>query len=264
MARLARIRVYPVKSLDPLSLETATVGTNGGLSHDRRWAIEDETGCVINGKRTAAMHRIASSFDPHSDTLTVGIRAAEDRQRFDLETNRAGLEGWLSEYFGQPTRLRRNDDGGFPDDTTASGPTVVSTATLETVASWFELPIESARRRFRANLEVDGVTPFWEDRLVGRGGQPVRFRIGDVAFDGVTVCQRCVVPTRDPDTGERTDGFRKGFVQMREETLPEWAARDQFDHYYRLMINTTVPEPSWGEPIRVGDAVEVESRPRPR
>lgn len=260
MARLARIRVFPVKSLDPVSLDTARIGTNGGLSLDRRWQIEDEDGRVLNGKRTPVVHRIHSRFGPDAGAVTLGLRHSETRGQFDLDADRTDVEGWLGDVFERPVSLRRNDDGGFPDDTDASGPTVVSTATLETVASWFALPVESVRRRFRANLEIDGVPAFWEDRLVGPGGQPVRFRIGEVSFDGVNVCQRCIVPTRDPDTGERTDGFRERFLERREATLPEWAPRDQFDHYYRLMVNTTVPEGSWGGSIAVDDAVEVEPR----
>lgn len=50
------------------------------------------------------------------------------------------------------------------------GPSVVSTATVETIASWFDgTRVESPRRRFRANFEISGVPAFWEDRLVGDG-----------------------------------------------------------------------------------------------
>ncbi|MFC7176929.1 hypothetical protein [Halosegnis marinus] len=70
-------------------------------------------------------------------------------------------------------------------------------------------------------------------------------------------CQRCAVPTRDPDTGEETPGFRERFVERREATLPEFAARGRYDHYFRLMVNTRVPRETVGERVAVGDGIEV-------
>jgi len=66
---------------------------------------------------------------------------------------------------------------------------------------------DQTRARFRANLEVDGVPPFWEDQLYGQRGTTVRFSIGDFLFDGVNPCQRCVVPARDPITGQDNQDF---------------------------------------------------------
>lgn len=267
--RLARIAVFPVKSLDPEYVERTTVGAAGALEPDRRFAIVDADGEYVNGKREQQVHRLRSEFDLESETLA--IRVGEDgstdrrerfdfdggRQRFDLDADRAALADRLSEYFGYPVELRRDDDGGYPDDERAHGPTVISTATLKVVASWFPaLSVESVRRRFRANLEVAGVPAFWEDRLYGPEGEAVRFRVGDVAFRGMGPCQRCVVPTRDPWTGEATAGFRETFLARREATLPAWAEPSRFDHYYKLMVNTDVPEGEWGGEVAVGDAVE--------
>ncbi len=138
-------------------------------------------------------------------------------------------------------RLVENCETGFPDDLDAPGPTIVSTATLVAVAEWFPgLTVDEARRRFRANLEIDGVEPFWEDRLYGRDGEPVRFRIGDVEFFGTNPCQRCVVPTRDSQTGDVLSDFQKQFATQRESTLPVWAERSRFNHFYRLAVNTRV------------------------
>jgi len=120
------------------------------------------------------------------------------------------------------------------------GPSVISTATLRTVADWFdELTVEGVRRRLRANVEVGGVEPFWEDRFVGADAPA--FEVGGVRFEGVTPCGRCVVPQRDPDTGDPTPGFREQFVRRREETFPDWADADAFDHYYSLMLIARVP-----------------------
>jgi uncharacterized protein YcbX len=164
--------------------------------------------------------------------------------------------------------LRFDRGRGFPDDTDASGPTLISTATIREVASWFDgIDEEGMRRRLRANLEVGRVPPFWEDHLFADRDHVVPFTVGDVTLEGVNPCQRCVVPSRDPDTGAETEGFRRRFVRRREETLPAWSGGDWFDHSFRLMVNTRPPADSAvaGREIRVGDRITVgEARPRDR
>ena len=275
MTFLERILVHPIKSLDATSVSSARIVENGGLEWDRRYAIVDEDGNFVNGKREPRIHRLRSSFDLERETVALWEYGASgegtevnapdtswlDDQTFHLEVDRAELDGWLSAFFDEPVALVRDDEGGFPDDTDASGPTVIATATLEAVASWFDagagLDVEGIRRRLRPNLEVGGVVPFWEDRLYDRPGRVVPFDVGQVHLRGVNPCQRCVVPTRDPDTGEPTEGFQRRFLERREATLPTWANRAWFDHYFRLMVNTSVPESSWGERLAVGDDLVV-------
>ena len=112
------------------------------------------------------------------------------------------------------------------------------------------------RLRFRANLEVDGVEPFWEDRLFRTDSTPQPFRIGRVMFEGINPCQRCVVPSRDPSTGDVWPEFTRRFATLREQHLPEWAARERFNHFYRLTTNTRGAGESGGV-IRVGDLIEL-------
>ena len=261
---LDRIVVYPVKSLDPHdTLGRVAVRADGGLAYDREFAIVEETGEYVNGKREPAVHRLRSWFDPEAARLT--LRGPDgDPAAFDLEETGA-IEAWLTEYFGRPVELRRADGGGYPDHTTASGPTVVAEATLEAVASWFDgIDAVEMARRLRPNLVVADVEAFWEDRLYADRDRTVAFRVGDCEFLGANPCQRCVVPTRDPETGEPTPGFRERFVEKRRETLPAWADRTWFDHHFRLMATTFAPESTVGEELRVGGEVEIlGERPRP-
>jgi uncharacterized protein YcbX len=260
---LSRIAVYPVKSLDPHELATATVREAGGLSYDREFAIHDGDGEHVNGKRERAVHRLRSSFDPAGPSLVLREHGTERTGRFDLRGDRGGLAAWLTDYLGYEVSVRRDDTGGFPDDTHAAGPTVVSTGTLAAVADWFEVDREEAFRRLRPNLVVDAPR-FWEDRLYASTDRErvVGFEVGDVAFEGVNPCQRCAVPGRDPDTGEETEGFRERFVERRRETLPSWAGTAWFDHHFRLMVNTRVPQASVGGTLSVGDPVTVGAESR--
>lgn len=275
---LERIAVHPVKSLDPEYPERVELVERGALAGDREYAIVDAppdqphdratasvggTGDYMNGKRTDAVHRLRSSFDSETRTLELRVQgdeqSDEEAREFDVETDdHADLNDWLSDYFGQPVSVRREPAGGYPDDDEVPGPTIISTGTLREVASWFpEIGLDGARRRFRASLEIGGVPAFWEDRLYADRGEVVAFEIGDVRFEGVQPCARCVVPGRNPDTGDTTEGFRETFLKKREETLPEWADSDRLDHYYQLMVNTRVPESEWGEEIAVGDEIRI-------
>jgi uncharacterized protein YcbX len=64
-------------------------------------------------------------------------------------------------------------------------------------------------------------------------------------------------PTRNPDTGEEDGDFRERFIRKRRETRPEWLDSDRFDHDFRLMVITDVPESEIGEMIETGDRAEI-------
>ncbi len=258
MPFLARIAIYPIKAMGPVFVDEARLLRSGALEHDRAIGLFDAEGKFVNGKRFSAIHRLRLTLDPTLRTIDASVAPAETHRVFHLDQNRAELEAWLSEYFGFPVNIRENSAAGWPDDTDSPGPTLISTATLREVASWFPgLTVEQARVRFRTNLEIDGVEPFWEDRLFGPAGTLVSFRVGDARIDGVNPCQRCVVPPRDPFTGENYPDFSNTFRARREQTLPPWAQRSRFNHFYRLAINTRVAEDQSGRVMRVGDRVDV-------
>jgi len=155
-------------------------------------------------------------------------------------------------------QLQQNTTMGFPDDTNSPGATIISTATLTEVASWFSgISIDEMRRRIRANIEIDGVPPFWEDRLFTNNGEIVSFRVGDVKFLGINPCQRCVVPTRDSYSGEVYPNFQKIFGQKRQATMPTWVNKAQFNHFFRLSVNTRVPVSAAGKMIALGSSIKI-------
>ncbi|MFB6293010.1 MAG: MOSC domain-containing protein [Halonotius sp.] len=258
------ISIYPIKSLDGRSVQRVEIVTNGGLAGDREYALFDSDGNYVNGKNDRQVHPIRASYDgdgARAESVTLST-PEQDATRFDLGAvdgdEAAALTDWLREWFGYPVTLDRNREGGFPDDTTASGPTIISEATIETVAGWFDdVDPEGMRRRLRPNIVLGGVPAFWEDHLFADRNSRVRFAIGDAEFLGVNPCQRCVVPSRDPDTGDEIEDFNKTFIEQRRATMPDWSGGDWFDHEFRLMVNTAVPEASWGETIAVGDELTV-------
>lgn len=250
-----RITVYPVKSLDGVDVPQADVLPSGVLAFDRRWAMIDAEGNFVNAKRTPRIHELATEFDLARAEITIRSRGPSAAVTFSLIHETTELGRWLSDFFDTEIRLIENEEVGHPDDLQAPGPTILGTGSLQEVASWFGWPIAQTRRRFRANIEVSAVTPFWEDRCFGLLAQPIRFRVGSVVFEGSNPCSRCVVPSRDPDTGEVFSKFAAEFAKRRKATLPTWAERSRFDHFYRLSVNTRVASP--GGRIAVGDVVEI-------
>ena len=257
MAYIAGILIYPIKSLDGVGVNRARILASGALESDREFAIVDAQGRFVNGKRNAKVHLLRSFWNETAKTVTLQIEGTEAKQVFDLSQNRTELEGTLSDYFGFSVQLARNSLTGFPDDTIASGPTIISTATLEEVASWFPgITVAEIRQRLRANIEIGGVPAFWEDQLFADADEIVQFKIGEVLFEGINPCQRCIVPTRNSRTGESYPNFQKLFSQKREETLPSWVNLSRFNHFYRLSVNTKIPASEAGKMVQVGDEIE--------
>lgn len=252
--QLGRITIFPIKSLDGVSVETARITAGGILEHDRIYAIYDADGKVVNGKRTPRVHELRCEFDALITEVHLGHDGKSPVQ-FQLD-DPLPIGKWLSDFFGFQVVIRHEPQKGFPDDHVAFGPTVVSEASLRMVQSWFpELTLESVRRRFRTNLELSEGEPFCEDRLYGAAEELKHLQIGVVKFFGHNPCQRCVVPTRDPDTAQAVADFQKKFMQLRREQLPAWANRQRFNHFYRFAVNTSIPPTETGKLLRLGDAV---------
>jgi uncharacterized protein YcbX len=79
MPTLRRITLFPIKSLDGCEVKSATVLPSGGLQHDRRWAIVDADGALINGKRSPTLQRIRAVFG--DDVQSVELAAKGERRR---------------------------------------------------------------------------------------------------------------------------------------------------------------------------------------
>lgn len=255
---LTQIVIYPIKSLDGKAVDRARISTGGALEFDRRWAIVDTNGRIVNAKRTSKIQQIRSRFDfgIGEDRLSVSLSTADNpsSQAFCLFTELDQVVNWLSEFFSFPVSLIENTAIGFPDDSVAYGPTIISTATLSTVCEWFpEFDLAEIRRRFRTNLELSDVPAFWEDQLFGDIGKVIDFQLGDLQFQGINPCQRCIVPTRNSLTGDTTDKFQQIFSQRRQQTISSKTSLSRFNHYYRLSVNTQILESESAKFLNVGD-----------
>ena len=69
MAEVAEVHVYPVKSLQGISLESATL-TPRGLENDRRWMIVDADGTFVTQRQLPEMAQIKVSINEERLTLS--------------------------------------------------------------------------------------------------------------------------------------------------------------------------------------------------
>ncbi len=263
---LSHIIVYPIKSLDGVEVTKVALSPGGTLRHDREFAIVDTEGNWVNGKRYPQLHRIRATFDLMSRTTTLRVQGSDTATTFHLDEDRSHLTTWLSDFLSMTVTLQQNQHQGFPDDPKAYGPTVVSTATLLEMTHWYAkvaMPLLEVRQRFRTNLEIAAVPAFWEDHLYGDApDRPVDFQIGSVYLQGINPCQRCIVPTRHPLTGEVLPDFKPQFIAQRSATLPANVARSRLNHFYRLAVNTRISPSEAGKILRIGDAVTLKETSR--
>ena len=160
------------------------------------------------------------------------------RDSFHLVPGQGGPCEWLSEVFGFNVLLQERADGGFPDDRDASGPTLVSTATLTEVGRWFGFDLAESRQRFRVNLEIGDCDPFWEDTLAS----PARPELQPSLLDLPPV-----VPTRDSCTGIVTEHFRDAFEARRSRRMRADVDPGAWGTLYRLAVNTKLH----GRPVAI-------------
>jgi hypothetical protein len=111
---------------------------------------------------------------------------------------------WFTRVFARPCRAvympedvhRPIESASFEDVVSfADGfPYLLTTqVSLEALAARLDTPI--GMNRFRPNIVVDGDVPFAEDDWT-------RVTIGDAVFRVAKGCDRCMVTTIDPETGE--------------------------------------------------------------
>ncbi len=228
------------------------------MLHDRAYKIINERGNFVRGKSNKKVHLLRTRYDLAAQTIAITIQGSSEAFSFHLYSEQRKLERWLSEFFGMRVYLVHNSLCGYPDDRIAWGPTIVSEASLELVATWFPgLTAQDLMRRFRPNLVLTGVEAFWEDRLFGEPRTFREFRIGNVTLDGVNPCARCEVPSRNPVTGEELSRFQKTFTEQRRKTLPAWSPASRFDHTYRMSTNTRIDPAEAGKSVQVNDEVRI-------
>ncbi len=247
--KVSKILIFPIKSLDPLEVKETKINEYGGLEYDRFIAFFDEDGRILTRKKEKKLYGIRSVYDMENFSVKLECEGISEIISLD---DLGKLSLFMSEILGYRVKAER---GFFPDSTDTPGPTLISTATLEEVASWYGFSLEETRLRFRTNIEISAPEPFWEDRLCSKEG--INFKIGDVSIKGVNISRRCNVPPSDPFTGEKTKDFEKIFTEKRKEKLKPFSKEECFKGFYRLTLNTIISPSEKDKEIKVGDSLRL-------
>ena len=210
-AAVRRISVTPVKGL-ALHHPDAVELTDSGVPGDRTFFLVDPRGHMVSAGRIGALLSVRAEHDADAGTLslafpdgrviTASVAAGEPVPvRFyglGLEARpvRGPFSAALSELAGKPVRLMLRPPTRPAVDRGAVGAaTVISSASLRELAARAGVE-EVDARRFRMTFEIDGVDPHAEDDWIGH-----EIAIGEARLRVTGHVGRCVLTTRNPDTG---------------------------------------------------------------
>jgi uncharacterized protein YcbX len=254
---ISKLYIYPVKSLDWVELNRAEIGIHS-LKNDRVFAMKTADDRYVNSKRTGDVHQLQATYDLENKLIHLKKRGTENTETFELRIDNNMLNEYLSDFFKLEIHLVQSDIGELLDVPYQSSATLISTASYQALLQDFpNHSLDDFRLRFRANIEIEGVEAFWEERLFHSPGKAVRFSIGEANMIGMTPRERCNVPPRDPLTGETDKTFVKKIMSSRENSLPDFSNLKAFGNMYHLSIDTYLPPTEAGKTIRIGDEVKI-------
>jgi uncharacterized protein YcbX len=225
--RVSRLSIAPVKGLGLVHPQEVLLGRDG-VRNDRRFYLVDPDGRLVNNKTCGELMRVRVEVSDDADQLALRFPggaavAAEVAVGAPVETSFYGrpvagrlVEGpWseaLSEHAGQPLRLVRADDQGGGIDRTHVV-SLVSDGSLRALGRQAGIePIDG--RRFRMTIELEGCDDHEEDDWIGS-----EIEVGDARIRVTGPVGRCVVTTRNPDSGVSdldTLGLLAGYRTLRE------------------------------------------------
>jgi uncharacterized protein YcbX len=252
---IAKFNVTPVKSMR-LQHPAQVRLERWGVPENRRFYLIRPDGRLFTASAFGPLLAIRPSYDPEAERLALAFADGTTVEGGTEEVGRsittdffgravAGREvlgPWaeaLSGYAGQPVLLMKTERPGDGND---SAPvSLSSTASARELARRSGRPQGGDSRRFRMTVEIDGCSPHEEEGWVGS-----TVRLGEAVVEVVEEVGRCVITTKDPDTGQKD-----------LDTLAELKA-------YRGLRGTHVCFGVYGdvaEPgtMRVGDRVELSS-----
>ena len=219
MPTLSRLYIHPVKSMRGIGL-THALADASGLAFDRVFMVTQPDGTFITARQFPQMVRFLPSpltdglHLTASDGSSAVIRFADfspDAAPTEVWGNHftaliapAAINQWLSGFFDREVQLRwvgtnptrrvkRHEEvplsfaDGFPY-------LLTNEASLRDLQQ--RCPASVQMEQFRPNLVVTGAQAWEEDswKVV---------RIGDVVFDVVKPCSRCIFTTVSPERGQK-------------------------------------------------------------
>ena len=262
--KLQSISIYPIKSLAGYDCNTALVEKQG-LKDDRLTMLVDEKGVFITQRAYPQLALLKAQFKEqqlivkaqNGDPIMIDQEAFKaSEQAFSIWQDRVmgrvadkTTNQFFSDYLNKKVRLIQYDKqqpratdviyskaddivsfaDGFPL-------LLLNQASLDDLNQKLETPVTI--QNFRGNLIIEGAKAYAEDHWK-------KIRIGNIEFDMVKPCSRCVMTTNDP---------QKGILSASKEPLKTLAKYRNFPKGIMFGVNL-IPR-SFGE-IKKGGKLEV-------
>lgn len=217
------IYIYPIKSLGGIRLAKATVEERG-FRYDRRWMLVDQNGVFLSQRTTPGLALLRVELG--SDSLSVYhisrpsdlIHIPFDQEAEELsvsvwddvmmaKTVSKEADGWFSRVLQKEVRLVKmptstmrkvNPKYALNGETVSFADgmpyLIIGQSSLEDLNG--RLDEKVAMNRLRPNIVFSGGAPFVEDTWK-------EIRIGEVGFQVVKPCARCVMITIEQETGTK-------------------------------------------------------------
>lgn len=212
MRTVVRINVTPVKGTMLHHPDRVELTANG-MPQNRRFFLVDDNGELFSAPDLGPLVRVGADLSASDQRLVL---AFPDGVTVDGDANALGdrlvvdfygrpveasavlgpFSAALSDYAGRALRLVRSAREG--DGSDVHHVSLMSRASVAALAAAAGHAGELDARRFRMDIELDGCEAYEEDTWDGR-----RVRIGGAVVRVCGQIPRCVLTTKDPDTGEK-------------------------------------------------------------
>lgn len=242
MPVVTALYIYPVKGCRGVRVESAEVARRG-FSRDRRYMIVDADGRFVTQREMPRLALVKAALDEPDKSIRLeapGLGAVDLPLEHETGARRViqvwdhhgeavpHREGsaWICRLLGpnhalvympeseirlvNPDHARPGEILNFAD---AYPVLLISEASLADLNGRLADPI--TMDRFRPNIVVGGTTAFAEDGWT-------TMTISGVGFRGAKRCDRCVVTTVDPETGERGHEPLRTLATYRKEDGKVW------------------------------------------
>lgn len=217
-ATVAQLCRFPVKGLSPERLDHIGLRAGQGVPGDRMFGFARHgSGFDPSRPRPLPKDRFVvlltqadlASLDTAfaADTGMLTIRAPEGQVAFDMNSPAGAAQAgiWLHDYLSlpdpEPPRFVSAAPHRFTDVSVVSAQlmnaiSVLNLASVRALQERLGTAIDPAR--FRANIQIDGLPPWWE--LENIGGT---ITVGEVVLRPILRTKRCAATEVNPKTSQR-------------------------------------------------------------
>jgi uncharacterized protein YcbX len=235
---LSEINIYPVKSLSGISLQASEVNSRG-LKHDRRWMVIDEEEKFVTQRTHPQLALIKTKIKENKLILghktkeisplviPINLMLVESTivkvwEDF-VEARFVGkyADEWLSEVLGIKCKLvfMPDETERYVNRNYAFKNEIVSFADAFPFMLIGQASLNDLNKRLKEKLPMNRFRP----NLVFEGGQVYeeddwkKIRIGEIIFDVVKPCSRCVTINVNQDNAEKGEEPLKTLAKYRSE-----------------------------------------------